>query len=161
MNIFFLDKSPEKAAQYQCNKHVIKMILESCQLLCTAHHILGTKSLPDKFYRATHINHPCSKWVREAKENYSWLAQHCIHLCNEYTYRYNKIHASNDLAVWLFCNIPPIKNVEMTEAPKCMPEEFKVENDIVQSYRNYYILDKQKNIKCQWTNRLKPEWLNY
>ena len=37
MNIFVLDEDPIKAAEYHCNKHVVKMILESAQMLCTVH----------------------------------------------------------------------------------------------------------------------------
>ena len=39
MNIFLLDKDLRKAAQAHADKHVVKMILEACQLLYTAHWI--------------------------------------------------------------------------------------------------------------------------
>ena len=55
MNIFYLSHDPEEAAQYQYNKHVVKMILESAQLLCTAHRELGNDDVP---YKSTHKNHP-------------------------------------------------------------------------------------------------------
>jgi len=179
MNIFFLDSDPKKAAQYQCDKHVVKMILESSQLLCTCHHIFNS-NIPERFYKSTHINHPCSKWVRENKENYKWLSEHALFLCEEYTYRYNKIHASQDIVNWSLNNIPKITNCNsdihpynfgktpnnftlndkycLTKPPQCMPDEFKVENDIVQAYRNYYFFNKRLTIQCKWTKRETPEW---
>ena len=74
MNIFYIDKDPIKAAQMACDKHVVKMILETAQLLCTAHRVidgvdLQMNSLLEEttMYRATHINHPSTKWVREKR----------------------------------------------------------------------------------------------
>jgi phage-related protein len=71
MNIFILDKDPKKIAMYHNDKHVVKMIVETAQLLCTAHHVSGTNG--DIPYRKTHQNHPCSIWARESIENYNWL----------------------------------------------------------------------------------------
>ena len=65
MNIFMLHQEPQIAAQYHCDKHVVKMILESAQLLCTA---LNEAGVPMP-YRVTHKNHPCSIWVRESRAN--------------------------------------------------------------------------------------------
>ena len=158
MNIFFLDNEPHLAAQYQCDKHVVKMILESAQLLCTAHHLAPCWELPDKFYKATHINHPCSKWVRERTANYCWLGCHAFALCNEYTYRYNKIHASKPIIEWCLDNIPNIPWGFTSTPALAMPNEYKCD-DPVESYRNYYREVKLKTIQCRWTKREKPEWL--
>ena len=89
MNIFYLDKCPVKAASFQYNKHVVKMILESAQMLCTAHHLLGNTNVP---YKPTHKNHPSAVWVRQNAKHYQWLYNHMLALGNEYTKRYNKIH---------------------------------------------------------------------
>ena len=62
MNIFYLDRDPVKAAQVQYNKHVVKMILESAQMLCTAHRYYGNENVP---YKSAHINHPSSIWCRD------------------------------------------------------------------------------------------------
>lgn len=40
MNIFLLDRNPVKAAQAHGDKHVVKMLLEACQLLYTAHWVI-------------------------------------------------------------------------------------------------------------------------
>ena len=38
MNFFDLDDDDEACAEAHCDKHVVKMILESVQLLCTSLH---------------------------------------------------------------------------------------------------------------------------
>jgi hypothetical protein len=160
MNIFILDKDPIKAAQAQCDKHVVKMVIESAQLLCTAHRVLdGDKARNiDKLYHSTHINHPCSIWVRDTVGNYMWLYNHFTALCDEYTYRYNKFHKSDiDLRSTLVVppkNIPIGKRTYFAEAityPEC-----RLSNPI-DSYRKYY-LAKQQVIDMSWTKRHAPAW---
>ena len=82
MNIFYLDKDPVKAAQLQYNKHVVKMILESAQMLCTVHRYFGNEDVP---YKSTHLNHPSTVWARTNNRNYMWLYQHMMALGDEYT----------------------------------------------------------------------------
>lgn len=160
MNIFILDEDPQLAAQYLANKHVVKMILESAQLLCTAHHIRPaiTYTYPSVFYKKTHENHPCAIWCRETSGNYFWLASHAIELCKEYTFRYGKIHKTQSLIEWLEKHFPYIKSDFMTDFPQCMPEIYKRSN-VVEAYRAYYIYDKMKKIQCNWTKREKPFWI--
>ena len=76
MNIFYLDEDPFEAARLQYNKHVVKMILESAQMLCTAHH--HYESSVDIPYKKAHYNHPSTKWTRENASNYSWLYRHMM-----------------------------------------------------------------------------------
>ena len=98
MNIFYLSECPVEAAQYQCDKHVVKMILESAQMLCTAHHACPTAApRPEKFYKQAHLNHPSTIWVRTATANYDWMIVHALALCEEYTHRYGKIHSSQSI----------------------------------------------------------------
>ncbi len=92
MNIFVLDQDPKVCAKYHNNKHVVKMILETAQLLCGVHHMVESKiEIP---YKLSHKNHPCSIWARECIENYVWLCDLGMELCFEYTYRYGKKHKS-------------------------------------------------------------------
>ena len=92
MNIFFLNRDPKKAAVVQYNKHVVKMILESAQMLCTAHHAYNNgHNVP---YKKAHLNHPSTVWVRQNSRHYYWLFDHMIALGNEYTKRYGKTHLS-------------------------------------------------------------------
>lgn len=156
MNIFYLHTHPILAAQYQVDKHVVKMILETAQLLCTAHHVLDN-STDERLYKKTHQNHPSAKWVRESEENYIWLYFHFIGLLTEYTLRYKKTHASQRLTDILI-NIPKnIPNIPMTKIPCAMPDEYKISNDPVINYREYYKHGKKDLHK--WTNRMPPYWL--
>jgi hypothetical protein len=182
MNIFVLDPNPTKAAQLQCDKHVVKMIVESAQMLSTAHRLLdGTVSkrpsksgkrmvnywtLPDErediLYKAVHVNHPCTVWTMESTENYNWHYNHFIALCNEYRYRYGKVHSTDNLLHYKLAQVPTnIKSGPMTKQPLAMQSnpECMDYNDIVGSYQNYY-QTKQDRFKMAWTRRPIPEWFN-
>lgn len=177
MNIFYVDRDPIIAAQSLVDKHVVKMILESAQLLSTAHRVLdGVQvtgksktgrnvkrwvlhdSRDDIIYTATHVNHPSAIWTREAVENYWWLAEHFAGLLDEYTYRYNKVHACYKLLMPLQSPPHNLKDFDMTPMPSAMAEEYRISNDPLTNYRNYYI--KGKASMHKWTNRQPPEWIN-
>jgi hypothetical protein len=154
MNIFFLDEDPTMSAQYHVDKHVVKMILETAQLLCGVHHATA----PDNTYvpyKLSHKNHPCSIWARTSLSNYLYLCELGLELCKEYTYRYGKRHKSQDVIEWCLINKPNVPDVEFTEPAKAMPDEYKV-GDVVQSYRNYYM--GAKSGFATWKNREKPFW---
>ena len=155
MNIFYLHDDPYIAAQYQCDKHVVKMVLETAQLLSTAHHLTDSVHA-DKLYKATHKNHPCAIWVRESLDNYMWTIWHLKGLLDEYTFRYNKIHKTSNLVSTLE-NIPMLPDKDLTEPPQCMYDDCK-HPDVVQAYRLYYAA-RQKEIDMRWTKRVKPSWL--
>lgn len=158
MNIFYLDHDPVEAARAQCNKHVVKMILESAQMLCTAHHACPSDAeRPEKFYKQAHLNHPSTIWVRTTTANYEWMIIHALALCEEYTLRYGKVHASQSLIEWCADNIPDIPDAEMTKIPQCMPDEFKEECG-VSAYRHFYNVNKRAAFKCVWTHRTEPQW---
>lgn len=38
INIFYLDRDIERVVQFHCDSHVVKMCLETAQILCTALH---------------------------------------------------------------------------------------------------------------------------
>ena len=146
MNIFYLDSDPVKAAQIQYNKHVVKMILESAQMLCTAHHCYGNAeqklNVP---YKQAHLNHPSTIWARQCKANYRWLYLHMMALGYEYTKRYDKMHASI-VKCAKFLNIPPvhIPDGEFCEPPQAMPDQYKVPGCSITAYWNYYEGEKYK-----------------
>lgn len=157
MNIFYVDSDPKIAAQSLCDKHVVKMVLESAQLLCTTHHLIGTWELPEKFYKATHINHPCAIWVRQCSGHYAWLSLHASYLCKEYTYRYGKTHASYPIVDWCLSNFAATTFSYGIAPPQCMPDEYKME-DTVAAYRRYYNEYKRNTIQMKWTRREPPVW---
>ena len=146
MNIFYLHHSPYLAAKVQYNKHVVKMILESAQMLCTAHHVYGNEeqklNVP---YKQAHLNHPSTIWTRQCRANYRWLYLHMLALGYEYTKRYGKVHASI-VKCEKFLNVPPvhIPDGDFCEPPQAMPDEYKVEGDSVTAYWNYYEGEKYK-----------------
>lgn len=158
MNIFYLDQDPRTAAEMHCDKHVVKMILESAQLLSTAHHILDGKK--DGLYKPTHKNHPSAVWARSAESNYTWLHSLLHYLCAEYTARYGKVHkVKRDGMLHLLGYIPDnISTANFSAPPQCMPDTYKVEGDTVQAYRNYYMGAKAGFAKWKLGN--VPHWWN-
>ena len=113
MNIFFLSCKPRICALYHADKYIVKMILESCQLLCSAHYM--SKSTYQPPYKLTHKNHPCSIWTRTSLSNYNWLVEMSLELCKEYTYRYEKVHKSQKYIEELKIMCPPIKDIGFTD----------------------------------------------
>ncbi len=154
MNIFYLDKCPDKAARLQYNKHVVKMILESAQMLCTAHHCFGSvwqkENVP---YKQAHLNHPSTVWTRRSKATYMWLYRHMISLGDEYTKRYGKKHLSiNKCAEFLATPPRHIQGEEFVQPPQAMPDEYK-DPCSIQAYWNYYIGEKHVVVNY---NKEKP-----
>jgi len=180
VNLFILSDNAVEAAQLQCDKHVVKMIVESAQMLSTAHRMLDgslkrapSKSgktmskhwtLPDDresiLYKAVHMAHPCTVWTMVSSANYWWHYSHFVALCDEYTYRYGKVHSTDKLLREALANYP--KNLPanhqtpfalaMKASPECIHP-----GDPVRSYREFY-QTKQARFKMAWTKREIPEW---
>ena len=177
MNIFVLNIDPVIAAQEQCDKHVVKMIVESAQMLSTAHRVLDGKlyydlssngrkvtryslvNNNDIMYKAVHINHPSTKWTYESITNYKWHYKHFVALCKEYTLRYGKVHMTETKLLELLAtppkNIPnkpltPFK-LAMNANPECIKE------CPIESYQRYYA-SKVNNFKMMWSKRQVPLW---
>jgi hypothetical protein len=191
MNIFFLDSDVTKCAQMHNDKHCVKMILEYSQLLSTAHRVLdgreeeGKKMVAGSFpvrwrkfkqwklnderdtilYSATHLNHPSAIWTRQSDSNYRWLHNLLVELCKEYTFRYGRVHKCESSGLVNALKQLPINisQLEFTEPTPAMPEEIKIINDSVASYRNYYIKSKQHlaNWSGKVNSRSIPEWFSY
>lgn len=158
MNLFILDYNPDVAAEYHCDKHVVKMILETAQMICTTAHQLNIAKVP---YKATHQNHPCTKWVRESKQNMLWTLDLFYALHEEWQYRYNHENEhlsmyklSSNLDLYGIANMLP--DIGLTEFAQAMPDGYK-NVDAVKAYRDYYINDKAELLT--YTNRNKPSWL--
>lgn len=166
MNIFVVHEDPRIAATMLSDRHVIKMILESAQVLSTCLREGGYDG--DWVYRATHKNHPCTKWANESQANFNWLLTHAFALCEEYALRYGKHHKSEN--VLIRCDLLMeryIRKGSLTAPPKAMKEEYRIGEDdwngVVASYRHYYINGKGYMNKGQgplWKKRpeRKPEW---
>lgn len=135
MNIFYLSRDPHEAARLQCDRHVVKMILETAQLLSTAHNELDGGQIA---YKSTHKNHPSAVWVRQSYHNYRWLWRHLEALGEQYRRRYGRVHKTiqnhSEALWWSPDNIP---DGEFTDPPQCMPDECK-RDDAVLAYQVYY-----------------------
>lgn len=150
MNIFFLDKDLKKCARYHCDKHVVKMILESAQILCTVLWLSEIKAP----YKKTHTHHPCVIWAGESLANWRWLRKLAKELNAEYQYRFNKgNHKSFDIIRRL--PEPDIPDIGLTKQPMVMPSCYH-DSDIISAYRSYYV--KEKGHIAKWTKRKTPKW---
>ena len=164
MNIFVTSHSPFQAAKELPDKLLVKMVLETAQLLSTAHRCLDGDLWADslQLYKATHTNHPCAIWARDSAGNYEWLADHLWALCLEYTERYERTHKveSSGLMNSLKLFVPTkIRDYKVTALPVCMPDEFKRLDDVgetypVWSYR-YYLAQGKSYIQGEdaWQRR--------
>ena len=139
MNIFVLHNHPRIAARMQCDRHVVKMTLETAQLLSTAVNQLGGQGP----YKSTHVNHPCSVWARESLGNFLWLYTHGLSLAREYTRRYKKVHKSQAVIEACLDALDglPLFDGDRTPHPLCMPDEYK-SDDVTKAYRAFYIGEK-------------------
>ncbi|MEI2419594.1 hypothetical protein V6O07_04925 [Arthrospira platensis SPKY2] len=161
MNIFFLDSDPKKAAQFHCDIHCNKMILEICQQFCTNFHLQDIKAP----YKKTHINHPSTIWSRLSKSNFEWLIEHCQELCKEKIQRFGSKHKSEEVLNWV------IENYQYLSFPKKELTKFSIaisnntncrkhpnfnQDNPVQAYRLYYKLDK--NHIAKWKTENIPYW---
>jgi|TARA_R110001606_G_C15015865_1_gene609060 hypothetical protein len=158
MNIFYFDECPTESAQAQPDKMLVKMPLETAQMLCTAHRELDGNEYADEqgLYKRAYWNHPCTIWARESSANYFWLYKHFLALGREYTFRYGKIHKSVDkLSRALFKQPDNISRIGMTTLAQAMPDEYKHDDPTV-AYRDYVIHEKHY---AKWEQgRDKPEW---
>lgn len=157
MNIFYLHYIPMICAQMHVDKHVVKMILETTQLLFGVWHMVDPDHrLYTPVYRLTHKNHPCSKWARASVANYAWLCELGLALCCEYTYRYGRTHKCEAYLVDLRRNVPPLASHDFTPLPQAMPDHFRG-NKSISAYRRYYATDKKR--LHSWKKRPSPRWL--
>jgi hypothetical protein len=170
MNIFVVDEDPIIAAEMLCDKHCIKMILESCQLLSTAHHVCDGQQVQitgkrtyttydckkPNLLKATMINHPCTIWARASRDNYLWLWKHAYAMCKEYTRRYGKVHKLEALLLGDLYNPPKhIPKGKLTPFAQAMPDDCRDANAVI-AYRKYYITAKVDIAKWKMNNA--PTW---
>lgn len=151
MNIFRLADDPYTAAMMQCDKHVVKMIVETAQILSTVYNRYGKEA----HYKPTHAKHPSTLWAGDSTSNYRWLVSHGIGLCSEYTRRYHKRHKCQDIIEQL--SEPPegVPDDGYTTFPQCMPDQYKCDDPVV-AYRSYYKGEKAYMAKWKYTET--PQW---
>ena len=156
MNIFVLSENPREAARLHCDKHVVKMILESAQMISTTLNYYGIRGP----YKTTHLNHPCTIWARQSSDNFMWLWELARSLNEEYVFRYEKylMHLA-----WnkIRNTVIPMKAIPwpergLTPFAQAMPDQYKNENAVT-AYRAYYLGEKSHLL--QYTRRELPEWV--
>lgn len=168
MNIFILHKSPIIAAKMMCDKHVVKMPLETAQLLSNVFSV--ALKIKNPFvsiinqsilapYKITHVNHPCSIWARYSKANFDWLVTHGKELCKEYTFRYHKKHKSEEVIDWCNSNkdFLVFSLTDMQDFIQALPDQYKC-SDAVKAYRKYYLKEKMRFAKWK-KGRCPPGWV--
>jgi len=178
MNIFYLHPDTEDCAKQHCDKHVVKMCTEYAQLLSTAHRVADGEvyvaksknnrnikkyrhpSLDDTLYLACHVNHPSNIWVRESAQNYRWLYDMWVNLCEEYTHRYGREHASYGKLGEVLRETPVnLSNKKTFTQPTPAMKQYPhcvVKGDSLMSYQNFYWEDKRKF--AVWSKRDEPSW---
>jgi len=183
MNIFFLSEDVNESAKWTIDRHIVKMILETAQLLSTAHRLLdgveyidsssGRKikrwKLNDErekiLYKATHMSHPCAQWARETESNYNWLYLLLLAYLKEYTYRYDKIHKieREGLSIYLGKTPKNIPNGDRTKMPSAMDKTYIISDDPIVNYKYYYTnakrYDKNGKFMHIWSKRDVPDWI--
>ena len=166
MNIFVTDPDPAKSAQSLPDKHIVKMPLESCQMLAIVAStkwghgfgklpkLDGTPYLTDK---GAFRGHPCTIW---AQENYRWLIEHGLALCAEYTHRYGKVHSCQHTLEHAKMIFPP-SNGEVTPFARAMPDEFKYDTsiDTITAYKRYIASKPWVASNYLRDPSRKPNWL--
>lgn len=160
MNIYTLSECPDQSARWLVDKHM-KMLLESCQLLCTTYHEQNIKAP----YRPTHANHPSRLWVKRSYDNFQWLIAHAHAIANEYTERYKKIHKSQAVLEWCedHAHLLGFDSYDLTPFAIAIADDCecrKLPNfeslSTIEKYKFYYKIDK-KHLH-QW-KRNKPNWI--
>ena len=167
MNIFVLNYNPVDAARDQCDRHIVKMPLETAQLLCSVYPERVVKADVDEVisppYKRTHYNHPCAVWARASLGNFEWLLDHGDALCAEYTRRYGRVHKSQAVIEWCRAAHADIdlewSSLEGTPHPLCMPNRYKVPGRAVESYRRYYLGAKVHF--ARWDHTREPGWWRF
>jgi len=162
MNIFFLHKDPQWAANALCDKHVPKMLLESAQMLSTAvrkyEEFTETEPLSLPIYKSAYPNHPMTKWVSASRSNFIWALENAVFISQEYCKRFNKLHKSSTIInnIYDFELMAHVPDGDMTTPPQCMPDEYK-DNDYVTAYRKYY--QGAKAYFAKWERGVSsPDW---
>ena len=158
MNIFFLDKTPEQSAHYLCDKHVVKMALETAQMLCTAYQ--QKYGIKEDLYKPAYSNHPMTKWVGNTGGNFFFTMRLFDCITDEYATRYLKWHKSRKTILLLHRKYKEWRDwkTPFTTPPQCMPDKYKLRSDLyVEAYRRYY--RGEKNYFAKWDKvRNTPDW---
>ena len=178
MNVFVTTPCPNESAEVLPDKHIVKMPLETCQMLAVVYSKWyfnwGNELLPKKdgtpynTEKGAFRGHPCTIWAAESLVNTAWLIQHGMALLEEHTKRYGKVHSCQtamNAAEEVFekkTGKTLLCHKEVKGFARAMPEEWKFDNtiDTFTAYKRY-IASKPwvKDNYLRIPNR-KPEWVD-
>lgn len=169
MNIFITDNDPQACARNLDDVRLNKMILETAQMLCTvAYEHLTDDIIP---YKSTHVNHPCTRWVRSSTDALVWTVQHFNALYNEKLYRTGKPHLSYSKLQPMLSQLARTLVIDYDKQLDGPPNpvyagDYPVHDvgklDAIKSYRNTMVHkwtdDIAKGRAPTWRGRDIPEW---
>jgi hypothetical protein len=170
MNIFVTSPCPKESAIVLPDRHVNKMILETCQMLSIVAsdkwgHGYGTlpktDGTPYKTDKGAFRNHPCTKWAAETIDNAYWLIKWGMNLCDEYTLRYNKTHSCYNTLLQAYYLFPKGKIDKVTSFARAMPDEYKLDDsiDTFTAYKMYIASKPWVASNYLRMPERKPEWI--
>ena len=158
MNIFVTDADPIQSARNLPDKHIVKMPLETCQMLAIIYSdwyygvgkLYKSDGTPYRTAHGAFRNHPCTQWAAANQNNLAWLIRHGLALCDEYTARYDKVHTCQDVIhqavrIWHNCFDYEIVGdlsqsaAKVTHFTRAMPESIKFDTtiDTITAYKQY------------------------
>lgn len=161
MNIFVSDEDPVLAAKNLDDRRLVKMVLETGQLLSSALYRLGCWH--EHLYRPTHLNHPCTVWTSKSRGNFDWLVRHGHGLNDEYSRRFRYgigYHKSLRVIVGASETMKrcQLDVVDMTPFKNCTTVS-DPDLTIVERYRQYLKLKWEADGPlARWTKSSRPEW---
>ena len=172
MNIFVTSPDPAECAAVLADAHVIKMAVETAQILSSALHRMGFVrpsgcgvglALGHCFYKPTHTGHPCVMWAARDPRNFGWLVKHGIFLCAEYSRRFGgKRHGSLDVierAAEAAMRLPGYSSEPPSAFARVFPDAF-ADLSVHSGYRAYLKAKYQSwpESRQRWTNSQRPAW---
>jgi len=155
MNIFVTDPCPIQSARNLPDKHIVKMPLETCQMLAIIYSdwyygvgkLYKSDGTPYRTAHGAFRNHPCTQWAAANQYNLAWLIRHGYALCHEYQARYNKVHTCFDVISQseriYHTSFPDeflsLASRKVTEFTRAMPESIKFDTtiDTITAYKQY------------------------
>jgi len=154
MNIFVTDPDPIQSALNLPDKHIVKMPLETCQMLAIIYSdwyygvgkLYKSDGTPYRTAHGAFRNHPCTQWAAANQYNLAWLIRHGYALCNEYSARYDKTHTCQDVIhqaidIYNKCFDLPVSQSyhRVTHFTRAMPESIKFDTtiDTITAYKQY------------------------
>jgi len=157
-NLYILDNYPKQVAACYIDNHVQSYIVDYAKILSACHHLnnpFAFKSSNKRIYRMCFKNHTITKWARVNTSHYEWLFGLWEALCNEYAFRFNKTHKTEKIKSDLRRKPHLVRSDEINFL-QFLPDAFKVKNNAIQAYRNYYV--EHFHSRAVWTNRGQPDW---